>query len=280
MRRNALGKGLTQLLGEQFEGGAPSEVSIEAIVPNPRQPRTSFEDAALQELASSVREYGVLNPLTVRVLSEGRYELIAGERRLRAAKIAGLTEVPVVIRAVGERGSLELAMIENVQREDINAMEAARAYRRLMDEFGLTQEAVADKVGKARPTIANSLRLLKLPPKVQEGLYDGRITEGHARALLAFPHVDGQMAMFDVIVEKGLSVREVERAAQPVQAKTRARKGSKDPNLVAVERTLSEGLGAPVKIAESRIEIAFHGDEDLQRILELLERATIQPSSP
>ena len=280
MRRNALGKGLTQLLGEQFEGGAPSEIPVDAIVPNPRQPRTIFEDAALQELASSVKEYGVLNPLTVRVLSEGRYELIAGERRLRAAKIAGLADVPVVIRAVGERGSLELAMIENVQREDINAMEAARAYRRLMDEFGLTQEAVADKVGKARPTIANALRLLKLPPKVQEGLYDGRITEGHARALLAFPNVDGQMAMFDLISEKGLSVREVERAAQPVQAKTRPRKGSKDPNLIAVERTLSEGLGAPVKVLEGKIEIAYYGDEDLQRILDLLERATIRPSSP
>ena len=138
-------------------------------------------------------------------------------------------------------------MIENVQREDINAMEAAHAYRRLMDEFGLTQDAVADKVGKARPTIANALRLLKLPPKVQEGLHEGRITEGHARALLAFPHVDQQMAMYNTIVDKGLSVREVERAAQPVQPKMRPRKGSKDPNLAAV-----------------------FGDDDLQRLVEKL----------
>lgn len=270
MRRNSLGKGLTQLLGEQFEGGAPSEVALDAILPNPRQPRTNFEDAALRELASSVKEYGVLNPLTVRPLSEGRYELIAGERRLRAAKLAGLQNVPVVIRAAGDQGSLELAMIENVQREDINAMEAARAYRRLMDEFGLTQEAVADKVGKARPTIANALRLLKLPPKVQEGLHEGRISEGHARALLAFPHPDQQMAMFNAIAERGLSVREVERAAQPVQPKKRPRKGSADPNLAAVERALGEKLGAPVKIANGKIEIGFYNDEDLERLIEML----------
>lgn len=270
MRRNSLGKGLTQLLGEQFEGGAPSEVAVAAIEPNPRQPRTNFEDAALRELAASVQEYGVLNPLTVRPLSEGRYELIAGERRLRAARLAGLTNVPVVIRAAGDQGSLELAMIENVQREDINAMEAARAYRRLMDEFGLTQDAVADKVGKARPTIANALRLLKLPPKVQEMLHEGRLSEGHARALLAFPHADGQMAMANTIVERGLSVREVERAAQPTQPKKRPRKGSVDPNLVAVERTLSERLGAPVKIVAGRIEIAYFGDEDLERLIEAL----------
>ena len=267
--RKVLGKGLTQLLGEQFEGSA-SEAAVDAIVPNPRQPRTGFEDAALQELAASVKEYGVLNPLTVRPLSEGRYELIAGERRLRAARIAGLKTVPVVIRAASDQGSLELAMIENVQREDINAMEAARAYRRLMDEFGLTQDAVADKVGKARPTIANSLRLLKLPPKVQEGLHEGRITEGHARALLAFPQPDQQMAMYHAIAEKGLSVREVERAAQPTQAKARPRKGSQDPNLAAVERSLGERLGAPVKIANGRIEIAFFGDDDLQRLIEAL----------
>lgn len=267
--RKSLGKGLTQLLGEQFEG-AGQEAAVDSIVPNPRQPRTSFEDAALRELAASVKEYGVLNPLTVRPLSEGKYELIAGERRLRAAKLAGLKNVPVVIRAAGDQGSLELAMIENVQREDINAMEAARAYRRLMDEFGLTQDAVADKVGKARPTIANSLRLLKLPPKVQEGLHEGRISEGHARALLAFPKPDQQMAMFSAIVDKGLSVREVERAAQPADPKRRPRKNSTDPNLIALERSLSEKLGAPVKIASGRIEIAFFGDDDLQRILESL----------
>ncbi len=268
--RKSLGKGLTQLLGEQFEGGAPSEVALDAIVPNPRQPRTDFKDAALQELAASIREYGVLNPLTVRPLSEGRYELIAGERRLRASKLAGLKNVPVVIRAAADQTSLELAMIENVQREDINAMEAARAYRRLMDEFGLTQEGVADKVGKARPTIANALRLLKLPPKAQEMLYDGRLTEGHARALLAFPHPDQQLAMANSIVERGLSVREVERAAQPGQPTKRSRKGSKDPNLAAVERTLSERLGSPVEIANGRVSIAFYSDEDLERIVEVL----------
>jgi ParB family chromosome partitioning protein len=267
--RKSLGKGLTQLLGEQFEGSS-TEAPVDSIVANPRQPRIDFADNALNELAASVKEYGVLNPLTVRPLSEGRYELIAGERRLRAAKLAGLKSVPVVIRAASDQGSLELAMIENVQREDINAMEAARAYRRLMDEFGLTQDAVADKVGKARPTIANALRLLKLPPKAQEMLHDGRISEGHARALLAFPHPDQQLAMVNAIVEKGLSVREVERAAQPAEPKRRPRKNSVDPNLVALERSLSEKLGAPVRIASGRIEISFFGDDDLQRLLEVL----------
>ncbi len=269
--RKSLGKGLTQLLGEQFEGNT-SEVAIEDIVPNPRQPRTTFEDAALRELASSIKEYGVLNPLTVRLLSEGKYELIAGERRLRASKLAGLKTVPVVIRAAGDQGSLELAMIENVQREDINAMESAHGYRRLMDEFGLTQEAVADKVGKARPTIANALRLLKLPPKVQQGLHEGRITEGHARALLAFPQPDQQMAMFQAIVDKGLSVREVERAGQPADPKRRPRKKSTDPNLVALEKSLSEKFGTPVKIGSGRVEISFYGDDDLERILDLLAK--------
>lgn len=269
--RRSLGKGLAQLVGEQFEGGG-TEVSVDAIVPNPRQPRTIFEDAALRELADSIKEYGILNPLTVRPLSEGQYELIAGERRLRAAKLAGLKAVPIVIRASGDQGSLELAIVENLQRADINAMEAARAYRRLMDEFGLTQDQVADKVGKARPTIANSLRLLKLPPKVQEGLHEGRISEGHARALLAFPQPDQQMAMYTAIVDKGLSVREVERAAAPSTPARRPRKGSPtaNPDLAVVERRLSERFGTPVRIGNGRVEIAFYNDEDLQRILEVL----------
>ena len=162
--RSSLGKGLSQLIGEQTDG-TPSQVAITAIVPNSRQPREHFEEAPLQELAESIRTFGVLQPLVVRPLTEGRFELIAGERRLRASKLAGLEYVPVVVRAADNQASLEIALIENVQREDISPLECARAYTKLMQEFGLTQDQVAAKVGKARTSIANTIRLLKLPQR-------------------------------------------------------------------------------------------------------------------
>ncbi|RYG43843.1 ParB/RepB/Spo0J family partition protein [bacterium] len=196
--RKALGKGLSQLLGEQFDG-TPVEATVESIVPNLRQPRTVFEDAPLKELAASIRQHGVLQPLVVRTVSEGKYELIAGERRLRAAKLAGLTTVPIHVRSADSLESLELALVENIQREDINAIEAARAYKRLIDEFGLTQEEVAERVRKARATVTNTLRLLKLPVEALEALENGAITEGHARALLAFPTVDKQIDILERI---------------------------------------------------------------------------------
>src|SRR5580704_9085673 len=183
--RRALGKGLSQLIAEQYEGPT-NELPVADIVPNSRQPRTVFNDEALEELAASIREYGILQPLIVRPLAEGKHELIAGERRLRAAKLAGLTSVPVIVRSAGNQSSLELALIENLQREDINALESAKAYRRLIDEFGMTQEQVADRVGKSRVSVANTVRLLRLPKRIMEGLEAGFISEGHARALLAF----------------------------------------------------------------------------------------------
>ncbi len=268
--RRPLGKGLSQLIGEQFESN-PTEVPVESIIPNARQPRTVFNDEPLQELAASIREYGILQPLLVRPLDETSYELIAGERRLRAAKLAGLATVPILIRPAGSQHSLELALIENVQREDINALESARAYRRLIEEFGLTQEQVAERVGKSRTTITNTLRLLRLPHKIQEGLSAGSVSEGHARALLAVEDEVKQLALFERILEKGLSVREVEREGKrrPSKPRSTTRK-HKNPDLVGIEQLLSERLGAPVQIGGGEISIEYFSEEDLERILEAL----------
>lgn len=272
--RRALGKGLSQLIGEQFESGT-SEVSVDQVQPNQRQPRTHFDEAALQELADSIREFGVLQPLIVRPLSEGQYELIAGERRLRAAKLAGLATVPILLRSAGNQSSLEMAIVENVQREDINALECAKAYRRLMDEFDLTQDQIAVKVGKSRTGVANTVRLLRLPQRVQEGLQEGRISEGHARALLAFENPDQQLAVYDQILERGLTVREVERAsrAKPVVRPPRAEQPASSAEDAELEEALSIYLGSRVRIvrteAGGRVSFEFYSDEDLQRIFEV-----------
>jgi ParB family chromosome partitioning protein len=273
--RRTLGKGLSQLIGEQFESGS-TEISVDAIEPNQRQPRTYFDEAALNELAESIKQYGVLQPLIVKPLTEGRYELIAGERRLRASKLAGLQTVPVLLKPAGSQTSLEIAVIENVQREDINALEAAKAYRRLIDEFGLTQEQVAERVGKSRVGVANTVRLLRLPRKVQQGLEEGRITEGHARALLAFDSEAQQLAVYDQIIERGLTVREVEKAAAPKQKKPakESTPPAVDANDQDLEQALSIFLGAKARLQRSevggKLTVEFYSDDDLQRILEVL----------
>ncbi len=272
--RRGLGKGLSQLIGEQFESN-PTEVAVGAIVPNQRQPRTIFADEPLKELAESIKTYGVLQPLLVRPLDEETYELIAGERRLRAAKLAGLEVVPVLIRPAGSQTSLEIALIENVQREDINGLESARAYRRLIDEFDLTQEQVAERVGKSRTTITNTLRLLRLPNKIQTGLSEGRISEGHARALLAVDDELRQIKLYDEALEKGLSVREVEKRSRGDLKKSGAPSGRPSrpavpAEVLEAERSLSERLGAMVKIRDQQIKIEYFSDDDLERILGLL----------
>lgn len=274
-----LGKGLAQLIGEQSDA-AVSEIPLDAIVPNQRQPRTFFREEAVQELAASIREVGVIQPLVVRPLTEGRYELIAGERRLRASKLAGLDSVPVLVRAADDQTSLELALIENVQREDITPLEAAKAYKLLMAEFGLTQEQVADKVGKSRAAVANTVRLLKLPERVLQGLESGRITEGHARALLGLPNSLLQVAVYDQILEKRLTVKDVERIAtnhNETGPRVRRKRGvidETDPNWQALKENLSMSLGAPVKLEGTerggRIIIEFYSEEDLLRIADTL----------
>lgn len=271
--RRALGKGLSQLIGEQFDD-APTSVSIDAIEANRWQPRSVFHDQALHELAASIREVGILQPLVVRPLSEGRFELIAGERRLRASRLAGLAQVPIIVRSTTDQVSLEIALIENIQREDIGPLECARAYRQLMKEFGLTQEQVADKVGKARTSVANTVRLLRLPPKIQDGLETGRITEGHARAILAFDHEDHQLAVYDQVVAKGMTVRDVEKLGRrkPKDAPKPKPHPEPDANWASLEEALSVHLGAQVKLQKcdvgGKLVVEFYSEDELSGIVE------------
>lgn len=279
--RRALGKGLTQLMGEQ--SAPPSNtLPVSSLRPNAQQPRRHFDQESLEQLAKSIAEVGVLLPLIVRPVSEDNYEIIAGERRWRAAQMAGLEEVPVIVRSASAQDSLELAIIENVQREDISAIECAHAYKELIDKFGLSQEQVADKVGKSRVAVTNTLRLLQLPQKMQDALVDGSMTEGHARALLT-AEAGARESLFKRVVAEGLSVRETERLARgpdavagtgaPVKVKSHTRTPS-DPNMAALENGLSQYFGSPVKIERAetggRIVVAFYSDEDLQRILDVL----------
>lgn len=270
--RRALGKGLAQLIGESQSEGT-QEVSIDAIVPNPQQPRKRFSDESLRELADSIKEIGVLQPLVVRPLDEGRYELIAGERRLRAAKLAGLTSVPILIRGADRSASLQIALIENVQREDISVLEAAEAYARLVHDFGLTQEEIAQRVGKSRPSIANALRLLKLPVEIREALASGAISEGHARALLQFDTETEMMLAHQQIIEKGLNVRDVEKLAR---GESEAQVSGTQPKVAKRESEfdtqLSEFFGSPARLIRQgkrgKIEIDFFDDESLSAILD------------
>ncbi len=279
--RRALGKGLSQLLGDAPEQTSNS-IPISDIKTNPRQPRTQFEVQALEELASSIKEFGILQPLIVRPSTDGKYELIAGERRLRASQIAGLSEVPIIIRTANAQVSLEIALIENVQREDISAMETAAAYHRLSQEFGLSQEQIAQRVGKSRVSISNTLRLLKLPTEIQQAVLEGMLSEGHARTLLMIDSPIRQQSLFNKIVHEGISVREAERLARVSGEPNLSTPGSKrkkpeklrDPNFEPLERGLSEYFGSPTRIETAevggKLSIDFYSDDDLQRILDIL----------
>ena len=276
--RRALGKGLSQLLGDSAESGLQS-VPLSAIKPNTRQPRLQFDLEALRELADSITEYGVLQPLVVRPVGDGVFELIAGERRLRAAQLAGLEEVPVVVRAASAQASLEMALIENVQREDITAMECAKAYQKLAEEFDMSHEQIASKVGKSRVAVSNTLRLLKLPGQMQQAVMDGKLSEGHARALLMVESPTRQAHLFERILRDGLSVREAERLAkadEPANGKAvvQHRPTTTDPNWVSLERGLSEYFGSPVRLTKEKVGgklfLEFYSDDDLQRILDIL----------
>jgi ParB family chromosome partitioning protein len=273
--RRALGKGLSQLIADQIEGGTPTEARVDRIQPNPRQPRTVFDAEGLNDLAESIKEHGLLQPITVRDLGDGNYELIAGERRLRAAKIAGLATIPILVRTAGAQNSLELALIENLQREDIGPVESAKAFRRLADEFSLTQEQIAIRVGKSRVSVTNLLRLLKLPDLVLEALEAGQITEGHARLLLTLDSEPKQVAMLELILDRELTVRQLEKLLQ-IPLRNTAPKGPKhvDPNWAALQSALSTYLGSPARLERQakggKVIIDFYSDEDLQRIVEIL----------
>jgi ParB family chromosome partitioning protein len=274
----ALGRGLSALLPGRDEvprGTSPREVEIERIDPGRLQPRRRFAVETLSELAASIRELGVLQPLVV-VARGDRYEIVAGERRFRAAALAGLARVPVLVREVGsDRELLELALVENLQREDLNPIEAAEAYGRLREEFGLTQERIAERVGKERATVANSLRLLKLPAPVKEMVREGALSAGHARALAALSSADDQQRLADEVVRRGLSVREAERRVAafgaPPAAKSERRR---DPFTRDAEEKLSRRLSTRVRIVRrrrgGRIEISFGSEEELIGLFERL----------
>jgi len=280
-KRGGLGRGLSALIpGAEVaeEGSGFLEVPVNTIAPNPKQPRTHFDDEALAGLAASIREVGILQPLVVRRTVEGRYELIAGERRLRAARAAGLPMVPVVLRDSGDDAMLRDALIENIHREDLNPIEQAEAFKALLGELGLKQEELADRVGVSRSHIANTIRLLALPLEVQQLLTDDKITAGHARALLSLGDGEAMSSLALRIAAQDLSVRQTEEAVRRfVEAPTashpapKAAEAPEDPNLAEVEEILSEQLATRVSIQmgakRGKVVIEFGSADDLERIV-------------
>lgn len=304
MSKKVLGKGLDALLSpkpepiDQKSEAAPKEggekehanegvefIRVDQIIPNPDQPRKEFREESLQELADSIQEQGIIQPIIAERAGENTYRIVAGERRLRAAKMAGLTEIPVIIKTFTREEKLEIALIENIQRDDLSPIEEAEAYQNLMNTTGLNQEGIAKKVGKKRSTIANSLRLLKMSETMRDALNDGTLTPGHARAILSLTNPADQELLYKRIVEKHLSVREAERQAGLLNSgkkSERAQKKSpastqpsrKEPELEAFEQKLIEALGTKVVIKGNRergkIEIDYYTMEDVERVYELL----------
>jgi ParB family chromosome partitioning protein len=254
------------------------EIPLERLSANPFQPRAEFDAEKLEELAESIRLHGVLQPVVVRRLGDD-YQIIAGERRWRAAQMAGLKAIPAVVRELDDAGMIQVALIENLQREDLNPIEEAAAYRKLMDEFDMTQEQLSATLGKSRSAIANGVRLLNLPDGVQEHVAQGRLSGGHARCLLAVSGTDLQLRLADEVIEKGLSVRQTEelvkKLARNVSRETmEITPRAPDPDVVAVMRRLGERLGTKVKITGSsgkgKLEIEYYSEDDLERIFEII----------
>ena len=279
-----LGRGLGALLGDaalQSQEGGSLSLPISQVEPGLKQPRKRFDEESLQDLADSIRTHGVIQPLTVRRLASGYYQIIAGERRWRAAKIAGLTEIPAVIIEADDRKVMELGLIENLQREDLNPVEEANGYKVLIDEYGLTQEEVAQRVGKSRPAVANALRLLALPDPVHQLLEEGKLSAGHARAILAAPTGELQKKLAQKVIAEDLSVRQTEALAKRLAA------GEKEPSspppgpdltiyLRAAEKSLAARFGRKVNIIsgkkKGKIELEYYNPEDLNTLLDLLEQ--------
>lgn len=281
-KKSVLGKGLSALIPDLdvkvTDNKNLLEVDTEDIFPNRYQPRKHFKENELNELASSIVDKGVLQPLLVRKADTG-YELIAGERRLRASKKAGLSKVPVVVKDITDVEMLEISIIENVQREDINPIEECNAYHRLMAEFDLTQEQVAHKVGKSRPAVANCLRLLKLPDNIKDSIEDGSISTGHARALLSISNPEKQRAAWELIISKGLSVRETEKLAKRLNepiAGVEKKPDSDDIYISGLADSLSLVLGTKVLIKRKgdrgKVEIDFYSNDDLERVIKQIKQ--------
>lgn len=295
-KKRGLGRGLSALLEDpgtditahrtapettsQRVAGNTANIAIAQIEPNPFQPRTTFAPEAILELAQSIKELGIIQPVTVRKLGYDRYQLISGERRFRASQVAGLAEIPAYIRIANDESMLEMALVENIQREELDAIEVAISFQRLLDEVNLTQEALSEKVGKDRATVANYLRLLKLPPEIQLGLRQGQIGMGHARALITIGDPAKQAELYRRVVESQLSVRQVEdltrkekHSAAPGTATGRKLSATRHKEL---SKELSNMFGARVAVKQAdagkgRIEITFRNDADLERIKQLLE---------
>jgi len=273
-RATGLGRGLDALIDTSHVdtngSSSISEIELSRIVTNPDQPRRTFDEEALGELADSIREHGVISPITLRDNGDGTYMIIAGERRFRASKIAGLERIPAYIRTAKDEQVMEMALIENIQREDLDAIEIALAYQRLMDDYNLTQERMAERVGKKRATIANYLRLLKLPAEIQVGIKEHKIDMGHARAILATPSAEKQLSLYQRIIREGLSVRKVEELAQEDKTEAKKQKKRNESPYTALQKQLSRALGLNVKIGEGKVVIAFADENELQQIVERL----------
>ena len=276
-RSTGLGRGLAALIPQRTpQAGGSIDIALDRVRENPRQPRVRLDPDALATLVASIREHGVIQPILVTAVPDG-YQLVAGERRVRAARIAGLERIPAIVRELADHEQLELALVENLQREDLDPLESASAYRQLIDEFGFTQEQLAERVGRARSTVANTLRLLELHPAVQAAVAAGAITEGHGRAIGGLaPELQGRV--LGTIVERDLSVRQAEelvrRLREPRPDPARGTTRIADPDMERVEEDLRRALGTKVRLARSRrggrIVIEFYSDEELGRLYERL----------
>lgn len=284
MKRNALGRGLDSLIstGDVRTDGSSviNEIEIDRIVPNPSQPRRTFDQEGLEELAASIRELGIVQPLSLRLSDDGQYQIIAGERRWRASKLAGLLTVPAYVRTASDSEVTEMALIENIQREDLNAIEVALAFKKLIDTYHLTQERLSERIGKKRATIANHLRLLRLPAEIQLGLRDRKLDMGHARALLAIDDPKQQLKIYNRILREGLSVRNVEKIVKDLQNPPVDVPDSKIPERNTdydfFARELSNYFPTPVKFTRSasgkgQIVLKFSSDDELQKLVGLFE---------
>ncbi|GAB4249787.1 ParB/RepB/Spo0J family partition protein [Deferrisoma sp.] len=278
-KRPALGTGLDALLPDRLEGEY-FLCPIEEIHPSPHQPRQDFDPEALQELAQSIREKGLVQPVIVRPDPQGGYELIAGERRWRAAQVAGVTELPAILRHADDEEVLELALVENLQRQDLNPVEEALAYRVLIERMGLTQEELAQRIGRSRPAVANALRLLSLPERALTALRTGRITAGHARAILSLDDEADRLGLLEEILRKNLSVRQAEELARTPRSPRPRQAPASDPNVRELEERLSRRFGTRVRLSpgkkkgSGRLTIEYRNLDDLDRILQLLETAS------
>ena len=267
-----LGRGLDALIDTTHVAIAGSssisEIALDHIYANPDQPRHTFDEEALEELAQSIRDHGVISPITLRKDAKNQYMIIAGERRYRAAKMAGLNTIPAYIRTAKDEQVMEWALIENIQREDLDAIEIALAYQRLMDEYHLTQERMSERVGKKRATVANYLRLLKLPAEIQLGIKEHKIDMGHARAILGSSSPEQQLSIYKKILLNGLSVRKVEELVSAIKPQSTTPK--KEPAYTEQQTILTQALNMPVKISKNKLTISFHNEEQLQRLINRL----------